>query len=70
LKARSSLCRGGWLWATLLVLLGCVLLVRLGFWQLDRLAQKRGANAQLLARMEQPPLTIDRADLDPDQADL
>ena len=61
MKARSSLCRGGWLWATLLVLLGCTLLVRLGFWQLDRLAQKRAENAHYLAVSGLPPLEISAA---------
>ena len=38
-----------WWWTTLLVLLGIALLLRLGFWQLDRLAQRRAYNADIIA---------------------
>jgi surfeit locus 1 family protein len=36
-----------WWFTTLLVLLGTVLCVRLGIWQLDRLSQRRAFNAQV-----------------------
>ena len=38
-----------WWWVTLVVLGGCALLVRLGIWQLDRLAWRRGLNAEITA---------------------
>ncbi len=47
-----------WLPSTLLVLLGMVVLVRLGFWQLDRLEQRRDRNAQLAAQLAQSPLEL------------
>ena len=42
----------------LLVAAACV---RLGVWQLDRLRQRRERNAQVLARLSQPPLPVTRA---------
>ncbi|MBI4790276.1 MAG: SURF1 family protein [Chloroflexi bacterium] len=50
---------------TLLVLVAIGVMVRLGFWQLDRLAQRRAFNAQVTAQMQAPPLTdlLGRQDL-------
>ena len=62
--------RGRWLWATIGVALLCALFVTLGFWQLQRLGQKRAANALILARMQEQPLTLQGQALDPEQADL
>jgi surfeit locus 1 family protein len=53
-----------WRWATLLVLVLMVVLARLGVWQLDRLAQRRAANAQLLAAIESAPIDLNRAAAD------
>jgi surfeit locus 1 family protein len=36
-----------WLWSTLVVIVGMLFLGRLGFWQLDRLDQRRATNALL-----------------------
>ncbi|HEX2201797.1 MAG TPA: SURF1 family cytochrome oxidase biogenesis protein, partial [Longimicrobium sp.] len=41
----------------------CALCVRLGFWQLDRLEQRRARNAALAARIAEPPLVLDAATL-------
>lgn len=54
----STLLNKKWRWVTLLVLLGMALLARLGFWQLDRLAQRRAANAQLQQALDQPPFAL------------
>jgi surfeit locus 1 family protein len=54
------------LWMTLLVLAGTLVLGRLGFWQLDRLAQRRAINSSLNARLAQPVLRLDGAEIDPD----
>ena len=62
--------RGRWLWATIGVALLCALFITLGFWQLQRLGQKRAANALILARMQEPPLTLAGQALDPAQDDL
>jgi surfeit locus 1 family protein len=66
---RSPL-RGRWLWATVVVILGFVLLCRLGVWQLQRLQQRRDQNSLLLTRLEQPPLVLTGQPLNYDQADL
>jgi len=47
-----------WLGGTLLVLFAMALFVRLGIWQLDRLAQRRAQNAALLAVLDSPPLDL------------
>jgi surfeit locus 1 family protein len=39
----------------------CALCVRLGFWQLDRLEQRRARNHAAEAALAQPPLTLDAA---------
>ncbi len=48
-----------WWWKTLLVLLAMGVMVRLGLWQLDRLEQRRAANATLLARLEAAVIPVD-----------
>src|SRR5689334_37523 len=53
------------LWMTLLVIIGALILGRLGIWQLDRLAQRRAFNNSLNTRMAQPALTLTRAAIDP-----
>jgi surfeit locus 1 family protein len=62
--------RGRWLWATIGVALMCALFLTLGFWQLQRLEQKRATNALILARMQEPPLALSGQTLDPEQANL
>ncbi len=47
-----------WILPTLLVLLGMAGLVRLGFWQLDRLEQKRHYNAAVRAQLAAPPVDV------------
>ncbi len=47
-----------WWWVTLVVIGLMILLARLGFWQLDRLEQRRAANAQLLAAIESAPIDL------------
>lgn len=47
-----------WWWATLVVLLGMAFLARLGFWQLDRLDERRAYNAELIQQLDQPPFAL------------
>jgi surfeit locus 1 family protein len=47
-----------WFIPTLVVIAGVILLVRLGFWQLDRLAERRAANADLRVQLERPPFEL------------
>jgi surfeit locus 1 family protein len=60
-----TLVTGRQLWMTLLVLIGALILGRLGIWQLDRLAQRRAFNSSLNTRMAQPALTLADAAIDP-----
>ena len=53
-----------WILATLFVLAGTALCVRLGIWQLDRLAQRRAFNAHYLEESVSPPLLLDAAPQD------
>lgn len=50
-----------WILTTLLVILGTALCVRLGVWQLDRLAQRRAFNAHYLTTTALPPLELHSA---------
>jgi surfeit locus 1 family protein len=61
-----TLFTGRRLWMTLLVVIGALILGRLGIWQLDRLAQRRALNSSLNTRMAQPALTLAGAAIDPD----
>lgn len=46
-------------WTTLLVILTCGVMIRLGFWQLDRLAQRQAVNAEIRQKLAAPPLLLD-----------
>ncbi len=43
------------------ILVMCAVCVRLGFWQLDRLEQRRARNAAVRAGLELPPVALDPA---------
>lgn len=47
-----------WILATLLVVVGLAILVRLGIWQLDRLESRRSFNARVSAQVTQPTLEL------------
>lgn len=47
-----------WIFATLLVLAGMALCIRLGIWQLDRLAQRRAFNARVTSARSAPVLNL------------
>jgi surfeit locus 1 family protein len=49
-----------WILATLLVLAGTALCIRLGIWQLDRLAQRRAFNHQVISMRAMPELDLNR----------
>ncbi len=54
-----------WILTTLLVLFAAAVMIRLGIWQLDRLAGKRAAIAQAQAALASPPIPITGAENDP-----
>ena len=47
-----------WLLTTVLVIAAAAAMVRLGVWQLDRLAQRRAFNNRVLAQVDQPALNL------------
>ena len=55
---------GGGLLALLLVLIVAGVCIRLGFWQLDRLEQRREYNRAVAEAMQNPPVRLDAAGLD------
>ena len=56
----------GMIWGTLIVLIVAAGCVRLGFWQLDRLQQKRALNQSTTQRMRLPPIELNSAVSDSD----
>jgi cytochrome oxidase assembly protein ShyY1 len=50
--------RPGWILSHLFVLACVVLFVRLGFWQLSRLGERRAHNALIEARQQEPPAPV------------
>jgi surfeit locus 1 family protein len=56
-----------WLFKHLMALLVLLAMIRLGFWQLDRLQQKREHNAAVLEALEQPPVPLPTENLDPER---
>lgn len=55
-----------WLLATVLVLVGVAILIRLGIWQLDRLETRRAFNARVSAQVARPALELQGAALSAD----
>ncbi len=47
-----------WLLTTMIVFAGTVLCIRLGIWQLDRLAQRRASNTQVVTMRSMPALDL------------
>ncbi|MEZ4870351.1 MAG: SURF1 family protein [Caldilineaceae bacterium] len=52
-----------WWFATLLVVAAVFVLIRLGFWQLDRLEQRRAFNRMVAARWDQAPFDLNQSAL-------
>src|SRR5512145_2133135 len=48
-----------WIIATVLVIIAIGVMVRLAFWQLERLDERRAYNARVQAQLDAPPLTLD-----------
>jgi surfeit locus 1 family protein len=62
--AMRELLRPRWILTTLLVLAAAGVLIGLGFWQVDRLEQRRATNAQVRLGMSQPELNLNASLLD------
>jgi len=59
-----------WILATLLVIAAAAVMIRLGTWQLDRLAKRRLFNARVQAQVNQPALELTGAALSADLAGM
>lgn len=59
-----------WLLATILVVIGVAINIRLGIWQLDRLEQRRAFNTRVLAQINQPVLELTGNALNADLANM
>ncbi|MDR3578264.1 MAG: SURF1 family protein [Anaerolineaceae bacterium] len=49
-----------WILGSLLVVVIAAIFIRLGFWQLDRLAQRKALNARVEAEISAPPLDLNQ----------
>jgi surfeit locus 1 family protein len=58
MRLLSALFSRRWWWVTLLVIALMAILARLGVWQLDRLQQRREANALVAASLAAPPFDL------------
>jgi surfeit locus 1 family protein len=59
-----------WGWVTLVVLVGMGIFLRLGIWQLDRLAERRAENVVLAEAMAASPLVLTAVSLPPEPTSL
>lgn len=59
-----------WLLATILVVIGVAVNIRLGIWQLDRLEQRRAFNSRVFAQIDQPVLDLADGSFDQDLASM
>ena len=59
-----------WFLTTLLALAAVGVLIRLGIWQLDRLAQRREFNARVIAQQKADPFTLDSQSVGADQLSM
>lgn len=66
----SSLFRGRWLLTTVLITVMAIFFLVLCGWQLQRRSQRLAANARVLARLEQSPVSVSGEPLDPEAVDL
>jgi surfeit locus 1 family protein len=55
-----------WWWVTLIAIAAVGVLIRLGIWQLDRLAERRAFNARTISQQQAAPLTLDSSTLSAD----
>lgn len=54
----SRLFRRPWIFVTILTIIAALVMIRLGIWQLDRLAGRRAFNAQVLSQIDEPSLPL------------
>ena len=59
-----------WWWVTLLVIAACVVMARLGVWQIDRLHERRAFNTMVAERWRQEPYDLTQQALPTDLSEL
>ena len=59
-----------WWWTTLIVIAGVYVLIQLGFWQLDRLEQRRAFNRTVAERWQLEPFDVNRNEIPADLSEL
>ncbi|CAN5820143.1 SURF1 family protein [soil metagenome] len=70
LQAVGKLFNREWWWKTLIVILGVIILARLGVWQLHRRDYKNALNQMMAARWQMAPFDINHQPLPSDLIDL
>jgi surfeit locus 1 family protein len=66
-ETMQKLLSGRWLARHLLVLMVAIVLINFGVWQLRRLEEKRTRNANILATLQQPAISLTGQPVEPDQ---
>jgi surfeit locus 1 family protein len=59
-----------WWWTTLIVIAGVYVLIQLGFWQLDRLEQRRAFNQRVAERWQLEPFDVNTNSIPTDLTEL
>lgn len=59
-----------WLLTHLVVVIGVIILINLGFWQLRRLEQRRALNSEIEAGLSRPAVTLTGQAVEPDELHL
>jgi surfeit locus 1 family protein len=59
-----------WVLGSIVVLILSAAFIRLGFWQLDRLAQRKALNAQVKSQISAPPLNLNQEFRNPQLTDM
>jgi surfeit locus 1 family protein len=70
LKTLPKLFNRRWWWTTLIVIAGVFVLIRLGYWQLDRLDQRRAFNMRVADRWREEPFDINTHVIPADLSEL
>ncbi|MCC6455101.1 MAG: SURF1 family protein [Caldilineaceae bacterium] len=59
-----------WWWTTLIIIAGVYVLIQLGFWQLDRLEQRRAFNQRVAERWREEPYDVNTNAIPADLSEL
>jgi surfeit locus 1 family protein len=70
MKTLKTIFNRKWWWVTLVVIAACLVMARLGWWQIERLDQRRAFNATVAERWREAPYDIIANDLPDDLEQL